>query len=196
MRQSISVLRMKGHEITDEEADAVTVAILLHDIGHAPFSHVLENIIVDIPHETISLLMMNELNRQFGGKLELAIKIFRNEYKKQFLHQLVSSQLDMDRLDYLSRDSFFTGVAEGIVGIDRIIKMLTVWNDQLAVDYKGIYSVEKFLIARRLMYWQVYLHKTVISAEYLLVQVLKRAKELLRYGNTIFTTPALKFFLL
>lgn len=196
MRQSISVLRMKGHEITDEEADAVTVAILLHDIGHAPFSHVLENIIVDIPHETISLLMMNELNRQFGGKLEMAIKIFRNEYKKQFLHQLVSSQLDMDRLDYLSRDSFFTGVAEGIVGIDRIIKMLTVWNDQLAVDYKGIYSVEKFLIARRLMYWQVYLHKTVISAEYLLVQVLRRAKELLREENTIFTTPALKVFLL
>jgi HD superfamily phosphohydrolase len=151
---------------------------------------------VDIPHETISLMMMNELNRQFGGKLELAIKIFRNEYKKQFLHQLVASQLDMDRLDYLSRDSFFTGVAEGIVGIDRIIKMLTVWNDQLAVDYKGIYSVEKFLIARRLMYWQVYLHKTVISAEYLLVQVLKRAKELLRDGKTIFTTPALKVFLL
>lgn len=196
MRQAISVLRMKGHEITEEEAEAVTIAILLHDIGHAPFSHVLENIMVDIPHETISLMMMNELNRQFGGKLELAIKIFRNEYKKQFLHQLVASQLDMDRLDYLSRDSFFTGVAEGIVGIDRIIKMLTVWNDQLAVDYKGIYSVEKFLIARRLMYWQVYLHKTVISAEYLLVQVLKRAKELLRDGKTIFTTPALKVFLL
>ncbi len=195
MRQAISVLRMKGHEITDEEADAVTVAILLHDIGHAPFSHVLENIMVDIPHETISLLMMNELNRELGGKLDLAIAIFRNEYQKQFLHQLVASQLDMDRLDYLSRDSFFTGVAEGIVGIDRIIKMLNVWNDQLAVDYKGIYSVEKFLIARRLMYWQVYLHKTVVSAEYLLVNVLKRAKELLRAGHSIFSTPALKVFL-
>ena len=195
MRQAISVLRIKGHEITDEEADAVTVAILLHDIGHAPFSHVLENTLVEIPHETISLLMMNELNRQFDGKLDLAIEIFRNQYKKQFLHQLVASQLDMDRLDYLSRDSFFTGVAEGIVGIDRIIKMLTVWNGQLAVDYKGIYSIEKFLIARRLMYWQVYLHKTVVSAEFLLLNVLKRARELWATGENLFTTPTLKIFL-
>jgi uncharacterized protein len=195
MRQAISVLRLKGHEITDEEADAVTIAILLHDIGHAPFSHVLENTLVEIPHETISLLMMNELNRQFDGQLKLAIEIFNNRYKKQFLHQLVASQLDMDRLDYLSRDSFFTGVAEGIVGIDRIIKMLTVWNDQLAVDYKGIYSIEKFLIARRLMYWQVYLHKTVVSAEFLLINVLKRARELWAKGEKLFTTPTLKVFL-
>ena len=194
MRQAISVLRLKGHEITDDEADAVTVAILLHDIGHAPFSHVLENTLVEIPHENISLMMMNELNRQFSGSLDLAIDIFRNRYKKQFLHQLVASQLDMDRLDYLSRDSFFTGVAEGIVGIDRIIKMLTVWNDQLAVDYKGIYSIEKFLIARRLMYWQVYLHKTVVSAEYLLIHILKRAKELRAEGKEVFTTPTLDIF--
>lgn len=195
MRQAISVLRLKGHEITEEEADAVTVAILLHDIGHAPFSHVLENTLVEIPHETISLLMMNELNRQFNGKLNLAIQIFKNQYKKQFLHQLVASQLDMDRLDYLSRDSFFTGVAEGIVGIDRIIKMLTVWNDQLAVDYKGIYSIEKFLIARRLMYWQVYLHKTVVSAEFLLINILKRARELWSQGEILFTTPTMEIFL-
>jgi uncharacterized protein len=195
MRQAIAVLRLKGHEITDEEADAVTVAILLHDIGHAPFSHVLENTLVEISHEEISLMMMNELNRQFDGRLNLAIEIFRNRYKKQFLHQLVASQLDMDRLDYLCRDSFFTGVAEGIVGIDRIIKMLTVWNDQLAVDYKGIYSIEKFLIARRLMYWQVYLHKTVVSAEFILIHVLKRARELWAGGISLFTTPTLKIFL-
>jgi len=195
MRQAITVLRIKGHEITDEEADAVTIAILLHDIGHAPFSHVLENTLVEIPHEKISLFMMNELNRQFNGKLSLAIEIFKNKYKKQFLHQLVASQLDMDRLDYLSRDSFFTGVAEGIVGIDRIIKMLTVWNDQLAVDYKGIYSIEKFLIARRLMYWQVYLHKTVVSAEFLLIHVLKRARELCARGELVYATPTLKTFL-
>ncbi|SHF06550.1 hypothetical protein SAMN05444274_103393 [Mariniphaga anaerophila] len=195
MRQAISVLRLKGHEITEEEADAVTMAILLHDIGHAPFSHVLENTLVEIPHETISLLMMEELNRQFDGKLQLAIEIFKNQYKKQFLHQLVASQLDMDRLDYLSRDSFFTGVAEGIVGIDRIIKMLTVWNDQLAVDYKGIYSIEKFLIARRLMYWQVYLHKTVVSAEFLLINVLKRANEIYTTGEKLFLTPTLEIFM-
>jgi uncharacterized protein len=196
MEQAISVIRMKGHQITDEEAEAVTLAILLHDIGHAPFSHVLENTLVAIPHEKISLLMMNELNRQLNGKLHLAIEIFRNRYKKQFLHQLVASQLDMDRLDYLCRDSFFTGVAEGIVGIDRIIKMLNVWNDQLAVDYKGIYSVEKFLIARRLMYWQVYFHKTVVSAEFLLIKILERAKELYAAGHAVFTTPSLKIFML
>jgi HD superfamily phosphohydrolase len=195
MQQAISVLRLKGHDITEEEANAVTLAILLHDIGHAPFSHVLENNLADISHEEISLMMMNELNRQFDGKLNLAIDIFRNRYKKQFLHQLVTSQLDMDRLDYLSRDSFFTGVAEGIVGIDRIIKMLTVWNGQLAVEYKGIYSIEKFLIARRLMYWQVYLHKTVVSAEFLLINVLKRAKELLALGTELFGSPTLLVFL-
>lgn len=195
MRQAIDVLRLKGHEITDEEADGVTLAILLHDIGHAPFSHVLEHTLVETRHEEISLMMMNELNRQFNGKLSLAIDIFRNRYRKKFLHQLVTGQLDMDRLDYLSRDSFFTGVAEGIVGIDRIIKMLNVWNDQLAVDYKGIYSIEKFLIARRLMYWQVYLHKTVVSAEFLLINVLKRAKELVAGNIELFSTPTLEVFL-
>lgn len=195
MRQAISVLRLKGHEITDEEADAVTVAILLHDIGHAPFSHVLENTLVDIQHEEVSLLLMNELNRQFDGRLTLAINIFKNLHKKKFLHQLIAGQIDMDRLDYLSRDSFFTGVAEGVVGIDRIIKMLNVWNDQLAVDLKGIYSIEKFLIARRLMYWQVYLHKTVVAAEFLLINVLKRAKDLTQSGEKIFATPTLHVFL-
>lgn len=195
MRQAISVLRLKGHEITEKEAEAVTITILLHDIGHAPFSHVLENTLVNISHEEISLLIMQELNREFDGKLDLAIKIFTNKYKKQFLHQLVSSQLDMDRLDYLSRDSFFTGVAEGTVGIDRIIKMLNVHNDQLVVDIKGIYSIEKFLISRRLMYWQVYLHKTVVAAEFLLINVLKRAKELIKKGEKLYSTPTLKTFL-
>jgi HD superfamily phosphohydrolase len=195
MQQAISVLRIKGHKITEKEAEAVTVAILLHDIGHAPFSHVLENTLVEISHEQISLLLMNELNREFGGKLDLAIQIFTNKYKKHFLHQLVSSQLDMDRLDYLSRDSFFTGVAEGTVGIERIIKMLNVWDDQLVVDVKGIYSIEKFLISRRLMYWQVYLHKTVVSAEYLLINVLKRAKDLVLKGIPIYATPTLDIFL-
>ena len=195
MRQAISVLKLKGHEITEKEAEAVTVAILLHDIGHAPFSHVLENTLVKISHEEISLLLMNELNRQFNGKLDLTISIFTNKYKKHFLHQLVASQLDMDRLDYLSRDSFFTGVAEGTVGIDRIIKMLNVWEDQLVVDVKGIYSIEKFLISRRLMYWQVYLHKTVVAAEFLLINVLQRAKELTENGIKIYTTPTLNTFL-
>jgi HD superfamily phosphohydrolase len=195
MRQAISVLQLKGHEITPGEAEAVTVAILLHDIGHAPFSHVLENTLVEIPHEEISLLLMEELNHEFNGKLDLTIQIFQNQYKKKFLHQLVASQLDMDRLDYLSRDSFFTGVTEGVVGIDRIIKMLNVVNDQLVVDVKAIYSIEKFLIARRLMYWQVYLHKTVISAEFLLINVLKRARELAASGETLFTTPTLRVFL-
>ncbi len=195
MRQAISVLRLKGIEITDDEADAVTIAILLHDIGHAPFSHVLENTLVDISHEKISQLLMNELNSQFKDKLDLAIKIFTNKYKKHFLHQLVSSQLDMDRLDYLGRDSFFTGVAEGTVGVDRIIKMLNVWHDELVVDMKGIYSIEKFLISRRLMYWQVYLHKTVVSAESLLINVLKRAKDLVSEGTYVFSTPTLRIFL-
>ena len=195
MRQAISVLRLKGHEITEEEAEAVTVAILLHDIGHAPYSHVLENTLVETSHEEISLLLMQQLNKDFDGRLDLAIQIFRNRYKKKFLHQLVASQIDMDRLDYLSRDSFFTGVAEGVVGNDRIIKMLNVWNDQLAIDIKGIYSIEKFLIARRLMYWQVYLHKTVVAAEFLLINILKRAKELVNSGVPLFTTPTLKIFL-
>ncbi|HEX7584784.1 MAG TPA: HD domain-containing protein, partial [Prolixibacteraceae bacterium] len=179
MRSAIAILRLKSQEITDEEADSVTIAILLHDIGHGPFSHVLENTLVQgVPHERISLLLMEELNRQFDGKLELAIQIFTNQYHKHFLHQLVSSQLDMDRLDYLSRDSFFSGVSEGVISSERIIKMLNVKNDELVVEFKGIYSVENFLIARRLMYWQVYLHKTVLSAEYLLINVLARAREL------------------
>lgn len=195
MRQAIAALRIKGHKITEEEAEAVTVAILLHDIGHAPFSHVLENSIVKIPHEEISLLIMQELNKELGNKLDLSIEIFTNQYKKRFLHQLVSSQLDMDRLDYLSRDSFFTGVAEGTVGIERIIKMLNVHEDQLVVDVKGIYSIEKFLISRRLMYWQVYLHKTVVAAEFLLVNVLQRAKDLIKEGAEVYATPSLKIFL-
>lgn len=195
MKQAISVLRLKGHEITEEEEEAVAVAILLHDIGHAPFSHVLENTIVEIPHEEISILLMHELNRQFNGKLTLAIEIFTNRYHKKYLHQLVSSQLDMDRLDYLSRDSFFTGVTEGIVGIDRIIKMLNIYDDQIVADVKGIYSIEKFLIARRLMYWQVYLHKTVVAAEFQLISVLKRARELVTSGENIFATPTLDVFL-
>ena len=195
MRQAISALRLKGHEITDAEAEAVTAAILLHDIGHAPFSHVLENTLVEISHEEISLLLMNRLNDHFKGKLNLAIQIFTNTYKKRFLHQLVSSQLDMDRLDYLNRDSFFTGVAEGTVGVERIIKMFNIWHDQLVVDEKGIYSIEKFLISRRLMYWQVYLHKTVVSAESLLINILKRAKEIVMAGGQIYSTPVLKIFL-
>ena len=195
MRQTIATLRIKGHHITEEEAEAVTIAILLHDIGHAPFSHVLENTLVNISHEQISLLLMQELNHEFNDKLDLAIKIFTNQYKKQFLHQLVASQLDMDRLDYLSRDSFFTGVAEGTIGIERIIKMLNVYDDKLVVDVKGIYSIEKFLISRRLMYWQVYLHKTVVAAEFLLINILKRARELLNAGTEIYATPTLKIFL-
>ena len=196
MRSAIGILKLKGHDITDEEADAVTLAILLHDIGHGPFSHVLESTLVqDVPHERISLLLMQELNRQFDNRLELAIRIFTDQYPKHFLHQLVSSQLDMDRLDYLSRDSFFSGVSEGIISSERIIKMLDIRNDQLVVEYKGIYSVENFLIARRLMYWQVYLHKTVLSAEYLLINVLVRARELALKGIDVFATPVLKAFL-
>ncbi len=196
MGQAIEEIRSKGHDINDEEAKAVTIAILLHDIGHGPFSHALEHSIVNnVTHEDISELFMNRLNEEFKGELSLAIKIFQNKYHKKFLHQLVSSQLDMDRLDYLKRDSFFTGVSEGVISSDRIIKMLNVVNDQLAVEAKGIYSIEKFLIARRLMYWQVYLHKTVLSAENLLVNILKRAKELAQKKTDLFCTPALKTFL-
>jgi len=196
MGEAIDVIRSKGIEITDEEAQGVTIAILLHDIGHGPFSHALEHSIVNnINHEDISELFMNDLNKQFDEKLTLAIKIFENKYPKKFLHQLVSSQLDMDRLDYLNRDSFFTGVSEGVISSDRIIKMLTVVNDQLAIEAKGIYSIEKFIIARRLMYWQVYLHKTVLSAENMLVTILKRAKELAKKNIELFSTPSLKLFL-
>ena len=196
MNKAIDQIRKKGHKITVKEAEAVCIAILLHDIGHGPFSHTLEKSIVNhINHEMLSLLFMEELNRQFKGKLTLAIQIFKDKYKKRFLHQLVSSQLDMDRLDYLKRDSFYSGVQEGVIGTERIINMLNVVDDNLVIEEKGIYSIEKFLIARRLMYWQVYLHKTVLSAENTLIKTLKRAKELIKERKDIFTTPPLLFFL-
>ena len=189
-------LLKKGHKINQEEQEAVKIAILLHDIGHGPFSHALERTLVaNISHEELSLIYMHKLNEEFNGKLSLAIKIFKNKYKKQFLHQLVSSQLDMDRLDYLKRDSFFTGVTEGNVGVERIIRMLDVQNDNLVIEEKGIYSIEKFIIARRLMYWQVYLHKTVISAENMLIQLLMRAKYLVRNSKNIYISSNLKKFL-
>jgi HD superfamily phosphohydrolase len=196
MQEAVLTLRQKDIAITDEEEQAVLIAILLHDIGHGPFSHALEHSIVKgVNHETLSSLFMDKLNEEFKGKLSLAIKIFNDKYKKDFLHQLVSSQLDMDRLDYLKRDSFFTGVSEGVISSDRIIKMLNVVKNELVVENKAIYSIEKFLIARRLMYWQVYLHKTVLSAETLLVNILKRAKELSAKGKELFGTPALLLFL-
>jgi len=196
MGLAIEEIRSKGHSITEPEAEAVTIAILLHDIGHGPFSHALEHSLFDnVNHEAVSLMFMEDLNKQYNGRLELAIEIFRNRYPKLFLHQLVSSQLDMDRLDYLKRDSFFTGVTEGAIGSDRIIKMLDIVNDQLVVEQKGIYSIEKFLIARRLMYWQVYLHKTVLAAEQLLVLMLSRARQLAAEGKDLFCTPALHYFL-
>ncbi len=196
MQEAIDVLRAKGIEITREEDEAACFAILLHDIGHGPFSHALEHSIVkSVHHEDISIMIMDRLNKDFDGKLTLAIKIFKNEYSKKFLHQLVSSQLDMDRLDYLARDSFYSGVTEGKVGSERIIKMLSVSNDQLVVEEKGIYSVEKFIVARRLMYWQVYLHRTVLCAEHMLTLVLRRAKQLAQSGIKIFATPALSRFL-
>ena len=178
MGRALETLRMKGVEITDEECRGAKLAILLHDIGHGPFSHTSEHILVDLAHEEITLMMMRRMNEEMHGALDVAIDIFRNDYPKHFLHQLVSSQLDMDRLDYLGRDSFFTGVSEGIVGTDRIISMLNVHDDELVVDEKGIYSVEKFIISRRLMYWQVYMHKTVIAADQLLLGILRRAREL------------------
>ncbi len=196
MTKAIHQIRKKGHAISGKEAEALKIAILLHDIGHGPFSHALENsIATGLSHEDISALFMKKLNNEFNGKLSLAIKIFNNTHPKKFLHQLVSSQLDMDRLDYLKRDSFFSGVAEGNIGTERIINMLDIRNDELVVEEKGIYSVEKFLIARRLMYWQVYLHKTVVSAENMLIKVLKRAKFLITNNFKIFTTPSLEFFL-
>jgi HD superfamily phosphohydrolase len=196
MTEALQVLKSKGIKITDDETRAAIVAILLHDIGHGPFSHALEHTIVKgIHHEDISTMLMDELNKVFKGKLSLAITIFEDKHPKKFLHQLVSSQLDMDRLDYLNRDSFFTGVSEGVVSSDRIIKMLNVKNGELVIEAKGIYSVENFLISRRLMYWQVYLHKTVLSAEKLLVNILKRAKELSLNGEDLFATPALSLFL-
>lgn len=196
MHEAITSLRLKGVEITEEEATSAMIAILLHDIGHGPFSHVLEHTIVDgVTHEDISLLMMERINQDLGGSLDKAIAIFKNEYPKHFLHQLISSQLDVDRMDYLCRDSFFTGVQEGRVASERLLKMLDVRNDKLVVQVKGIYSVEKFLVARRLMYWQVYLHKTSVAAEQHLIKILSRAKELARGGKDLFCAPALRYFL-
>lgn len=196
MQQAVRVLRSKDVEITDEEAEAVYIGILLHDVGHGPFSHALETCIVPgVQHERISLSIMEKLNKKFPGKLTLAMEIFRNEYPKKFLHQLISGQLDMDRLDYLRRDSFYSGVSEGQVGTERLLKMLNVANDQLVLDAKAVYSVEKFLVARRLMYWQVYLHKTVLVAEYILMNILRRAKDLILQGQKLFSTKAFDVFL-
>lgn len=194
--EAINTLRMKGNFIFDSEAEAVQAAILMHDIGHGPFSHVLEHTLVKgINHEDISLMLMERMNNEMKGQLSLAIQIFKDEYPKKFLHQLISSQLDMDRLDYLRRDSFYTGVTEGNIGSARIIKMLNVKDDHLVVDSKGIYSIENYLMARRLMYWQVYLHKTSVAAEKMLVSALLRAKELANKGVELFASPALHFFL-
>jgi uncharacterized protein len=196
MTQALEVLKNKGHVITPEEEEGVLSAILLHDIGHGPFSHTLELSIVEgLSHEHLSDLMIDRLNKEFGNRFDLANNIFRDRYPKRFLRQLVSSQLDMDRLDYLSRDSFFTGVAEGVINTDRIIRMMNVVNDELVVEAKGIYSIEKFIVARRLMYWQVYLHKTVVVAEYMMINILKRAKSLALQGIPLFVTPALEPFL-
>ena len=196
MSEAINTLRQKGNFIFDSEAEAVQAAILMHDIGHGPFSHVLEHTLVKgINHEEISLMLMERMNQEMKGQLTLAIQIFKDEYPKKFLHQLISSQLDMDRLDYLRRDSFYTGVTEGNIGSARIIKMLNVKDDHLVVDSKGIYSIENYLMARRLMYWQVYLHKTSVAAEKMLVSALSRAKELASKGIDLFASPALRFFL-
>ena len=196
MDEAINNLRFKGHEITAEEANGALACILLHDVGHGPFSHVLEYTLTNgIHHEEFSLALMEELNAYMDGKLDLCIDIFKDKYPKRFLHQLVSGQLDVDRLDYLRRDSFFTGVTEGNIGSARIIKMLDLRNDKLVVEAKGIYSIENFLMSRRLMYWQVYLHKTAVAAEKMLIKTLMRAKELVSNGVELFASPALKYFL-
>ena len=196
MQKAVNVLRFKGVDISQEEEDALLIAILLHDIGHGPFSHAMEHrIVTGVSHEAISLLFMERLNIEFNGSLTLAIQIFKGEYPRNFMCQLISSQLDMDRADYLKRDSFYTGVAEGNINAERLIAMLNVVDDELVVEEKGIYSVEKFLVARRLMYWQVYLHKTSVSAEQLLMRVLKRAKELSNRGVDLKASSALSYFL-
>jgi hypothetical protein len=195
MRQALDVLRRKKVDISKKEYKAALIAILLHDVGHGPFSHALERVIIPgLHHEDMSLALMHSLNRRMQGKLSLAIEIFEGNYPRRFLHQLVSSQLDMDRMDYLIRDSFFTGVAEGVVGIDRIIKILNVYEDQLVCEDKGIYSIEKFVLARRLMYWQVYLHKAAISAEFMMVNILRRARELHQAGEPVPMGDTLGFF--
>ena len=196
MTEAVRSLQEKGNFIFDSEAEAVEAAILMHDIGHGPFSHVLENTLIHgISHEDISQMMMEKINNDFNGQLSLAISIFKGEYGKNFLHQLISSQLDMDRLDYLRRDSFYTGVTEGNIGSARIIKMLNVIDDSLVVEHKGIYSLENYLTTRRLMYWQVYLHRTCVAYEKVLVNMLMRAKELIRIGQDVFASPALYYFL-
>jgi len=196
MQKAVRVLRFKAIDISDEEANALYIAILLHDIGHGAFSHALEHSIVEgISHEEISLKFMKKMNTEFNGQLTMAIRVFEGKYPRKFLNQLISSQLDIDRLDYLKRDSFYTGVAEGNISSERLIAMIHVVNDELVIEQKGIYSVEKFLIARRLMYWQVYLHKTGLSAEHMLVNVLKRAKELSQNGEKLFASKALTYFL-
>lgn len=197
MQEALDSLREKGIVITEEEYRGACLAILLHDVGHGPFSHALEHTIVSgVHHEEISTLIMNALNDHFGGKLDVAISIFNDHHPKGFLHDLVSSQLDMDRMDYLRRDSFFTGVSEGMISSERIIRMLNVHEGRLVVDEKGIYSIEKFVISRRLMYWQVYLHKTVLAAEWMMMRILERAGELARRGEKVWASPALEPFLL
>ncbi len=196
MTKAMNTLEQKDVEISPEEREATCIAILLHDIGHGPLSHVLENsILPEVHHEIISLELMQLLNKEFDGRLNLAIEIFMDRYPKKYLHQLISSQLDMDRLDYLTRDSFYTGVSEGVVGIDRIINMLAVADNELVVEEKGIYSIEKFIIARRLMYWQVYLHKTTLAADQVLTNIIRRAKELLAQGFQLTITDDLSYFL-
>lgn len=196
MGKALDELKAKGLDVSRDEYLAARIAILLHDIGHAPFSHALEHTLIDgVSHETISQLFMQRMNKEFGGLLDEAIAVFNNTHPKLYLHQLVSSQLDVDRMDYLNRDSFYTGVSEGVIGYDRILQMLTVQDGSLMVEEKGVHSVEKFIIARRLMYWQVYLHKTVLSAEILLINILKRARELALSGLQLFATPALHYFL-
>jgi HD superfamily phosphohydrolase len=196
MGKVLDTLRLKGVEISDDEYEASQVAILLHDIGHGPFSHTLEDsILPGIKHESLSYLFMERLNKEFKGALDLAIKVFRNSYRRKFFHQLVSSQLDIDRLDYLKRDCFFTGVQEGTIGVDRIVSMLTVHQDSLVVEEKGIYSIESFLNARRLMYWQVYLHKTTVSTERMLVNLMRRAQALIRAGEPLVASDSLLPFL-
>lgn len=196
MCNALAELQRKGVSITREEALGAKIAILLHDIGHGPFSHALESTIIqDVNHETLSILIMHALNKEFNGQLDVAIRIFTNDYPKRFLHQLVSGQLDTDRMDYLTRDSFFTGVSEGVIAYDRILKMLTVYRGELMVEEKAIYSIEKFLVSRRLMYWQVYLHKTVLCAEKMLVRILERARELIARGERVTSSsPTLDFF--
>jgi HD superfamily phosphohydrolase len=196
MNEALDVLKTKGVHFSSEECVGARLAILLHDVGHGPFSHALENsLVTGISHEQISKLIMERINKETGGTLSTAIQIFDHAYPRRYLHQLVSSQLDMDRMDYLNRDSFFTGVSEGVIGYDRILQMLTVQNEELMVEQKAVHSVEKFIIARRLMYWQVYLHKTVLGAEMLIVNILKRAREIAQAGAQLFATPALHHFL-